>query len=1033
MMMTKTWRHVALAGLVCAMLSGCGGDSGPWVNLDPPLNPTTPTDTGGTGTGTGTVPVDPMVAALASGDASQLTPAMVGSYVRTLIANVRNNNQVASSGIVSSTNGAASAVVGASWLPNNTSVTLKSNNLKYVKVLVSTAGASFQSWASTAGLTLGLASAEGDWRHAVLGSNPIYYDNVAKPSMNAAMDEYMRRLVVWLTAGKAPAKIVMANVPERLYYYWLGGNSGVPNSGLRGWLSAKFGASNITVNGKAMGAAYSATDCSDSRLSSCLDAGADLLIVSNEAGDPSAMVTALQRAQREKIPTLFLKMERDPAAMSTAMLNFFQVSEALNYWSAASINGADLSVTPVDADLESASALVNRLTGYLGAKFTSWRVADQAGLGPSQGMSGDKTVPYCYFEVGRVKCQNVTVHQDEVLTPLQRLRSSLAAFESQGLSLFAQPTGYQLEKSMVLLGDTLRAQVASYPIAGPSTDAGVLAFSSSLAADYLNYNVRGFTRRAASLGTFADVNRDVSAPVQTRSGSVQANGNSNNTVSLTGFYALAGRPLTITRTDSSGVTAYVRVNMIRDSTRIYNPGAGPEAGEYWRPSNIESQQIRLNSGVPLTITSPYGGLVVVETEKSTAVDKTVAFTVSNVAAHAVIDPSTASADDLAGFSDALTNNLTSWAGFNSKYLVVMSTTEKLKQSVGGYADWSTFFSVTNRYMLKDAFELAGFTSGDGFLQRWPQVATVCVGKGWNCNWSVEDYVRRTVFVADQALCGSMCSGFPIDSWSAFNPMGWGESHELGHNNQPALLRIVASDGAGRAGETSNNIFPLHKFLLWNNDKSRAELVRDGLSASTPEPSVFTQMKTAASTSDPQLSVYNWLWSGGNVYDMAGQRLDFYRQLPEVARYYNPTRFGQHSSDGGAVDAGWSIYPMLYIAARNFEAAKGSDALWNGFRSQFGFGSYGATRADLTDSLNTLLSNDFMLIESSFLIERDMRPYFDMWGIYYSSAASDSVAAMGYAAAGKIFFPAAAQSAKTQMAPIFPATDAFPALSALPGY
>ena len=849
--------------------------------------------------------------------------------------------------------------------------------------------------------------------------------------MNAAMDEYMKRLVVWLAAGKAPVKIVMANVPEQPYYHWLKGRDGVPNSGLRDWLSAKFGASNITVNGKAMGASYSATDCSDSNLQGCLDAGADLLIVSNDnTGDPSAMVTALQRAQREKIPTLYLKMDRDPTPMSTAMLNFFQISEASNYWSAASINGVDLSATPVDADLESADALVSRLTGASGAKFTPWRTSDAG----------------CVNSFGRMKCENVTVHKDEVLTPLQKLRDSLTVFEKQSLNLYAQSTGYQLEKAMVLLGDTLRAQLTSYPVAGPSTDVGVLAFSSSLAADYLNYNIRGYTRTAGSLGTFAVFNNDLSASVMTRSGSVQANGNSNNTVSLTGFYAVAGRPLTITRTDSSSVTAYVRVNMIRDTTRIYNASGGLETGEYWRASKISSERMSLKAGSPLTITSPYGGLVLVETEKSTAADKTVAFTVSNVAAHALIDPSTASSSELAGFSDVLNSNLTSWAGFNSKYLVVMSTTDKLKQSVLNYSSagwgWQKFFEVTNKFMLKDAFELAGFTSADGFLQpliRYPQVAAVCTDKGWNCGWSAEDYVPRTIFVADQAACGDLCSGIPIDSFYPFDPLGWGESHELGHNNQPGLLRIVGTDGNARAGETSNNIFPLHKYLMWNNDASvgRAELGRDyGLSASKLAPSVFTLIQSAASASDPKTSVYNALWSGTGTYDMAAERLDFYRQLPEVARYYNPTRFGLHSSDGGAADAGWSIYPMLYIAARNFEAAKGDDTLWGAFRSsQFGFGSYGVTRAALTDLQNPwlLLNNDFMLIETSFLIQRDMRPYFDMWGIYYSSEASDAVAALGYAAAEKIFFPSVAQSAKTLKAPIFPATDAFPALSALPGY
>jgi len=52
-----------------------------------------------------------------------------------------------------------------------------------------------------------------------------------------------------------------------------------------------------------------------------------------------------------------------------------------------------------------------------------------------------------------------------------------------------------------------------------------------------------------------------------------------------------------------------------------------------------------------------------------------------------------------------------------------------------------------------------------------------------------------------------------------DPIGWGESHELGHNMQMSLLEISytavnanSNDWTsyhGRAGENSNNIFPYH--------------------------------------------------------------------------------------------------------------------------------------------------------------------------------------------------------------------------------
>jgi len=49
-------------------------------------------------------------------------------------------------------------------------------------------------------------------------------------------------------------------------------------------------------------------------------------------------------------------------------------------------------------------------------------------------------------------------------------------------------------------------------------------------------------------------------------------------------------------------------------------------------------------------------------------------------------------------------------------------------------------------------------------------------------------------------------------------------------------------------------------------------------------------------------------------------------------------------------------------------------------------------------------NDFLLIASSFIIGRDMRPMFDLWGVTYSAAASAQVAAYGYTPSAKLLFP-----------------------------
>jgi hypothetical protein len=110
---------------------------------------------------------------------------------------------------------------------------------------------------------------------------------------------------------------------------------------------------------------------------------------------------------------------------------------------------------------------------------------------------------------------------------------------------------------------------------------------------------------------------------------------------------------------------------------------------------------------------------------------------------------------------------------------------------------------------------------------------------------------------------------------------------------------------------------------------------------------------------------------------------FYRQLVEYARYYNPS-----------LGDGWALMSLMYLLDRNFDA---STANWSAVAAPFGFGTYAANPS-------TMSGNDFMLVASSFIIGRDMRPMFDLWGVSYSSAASAQVAAHGSTPVGQLLFP-----------------------------
>jgi Peptidase M60, enhancin and enhancin-like len=49
-------------------------------------------------------------------------------------------------------------------------------------------------------------------------------------------------------------------------------------------------------------------------------------------------------------------------------------------------------------------------------------------------------------------------------------------------------------------------------------------------------------------------------------------------------------------------------------------------------------------------------------------------------------------------------------------------------------------------------------------------------------------------------------------------LGWGDSHEMGHNIQ--ALHIDDSSGNRATGEVSNNIYPSHIIYAWNKTHTR---------------------------------------------------------------------------------------------------------------------------------------------------------------------------------------------------------------------
>ena len=381
----------------------------------------------------------------------------------------------------------------------------------------------------------------------------------------------------------------------------------------------------------------------------------------------------------------------------------------------------------------------------------------------------------------------------------------------------------------------------------------------------------------------------------------------------------------------------------------------------------------------MTITSPYGGPLFLHVEAATGTVPDVAVQVTGVTTHPVLRNANDAAQ-VTAFNTELGTTPTNWVGITTDTLTLHSTLAHFKTSLANYGgNLSKLVGDTWTYTVKDTYELAGFNSATaGQYVLSPAVTSFCALKGWDCTGTQH---RRDVMqhvVADvHATCGNGCSGNPYDQDWAFAPLGWGETHEIGHNLQRNRLNIYA----GQSGEVSNNIFPVHKRTQYN--LSPAGVAVPLVDRAGTGLAVFNLLKTALGTATPIDSAQASIWGNTAYAANNSERVMFYRQLVEHARHYNSN-----------LGDGWAVLTLPYLLDRNFEVNK---ANWPAVAAKFGFGTYAAYPSDIN-------GNDFLLITSSFAIGRDMRPMFELWGVKVTAAASAQVAAYDFPSSGKLLFP-----------------------------
>ncbi len=559
------------------------------------------------------------------------------------------------------------------------------------------------------------------------------------------------------------------------------------------------------------------------------------------------------------------------------------------------------------------------------------------------------------FNVDLSLCDDRTCPDDanmdsEFYEGVNSIRQWLQTLDQQNIQLFDQED-YRYEKLMVLLADHYRQSV-TFPMDKLST--GTNEFLKSYFADYVQYNSRRLNHTQPDMGNFS--RSEFSSEVERVD--ITVNMESKRNFRSAGVYALPGKTFTVTRNDSNDVTTKIVINSLRSgATHEFNTDG------YNRPKQLTSYAYEVEPGETIKLTSSYGGPIQIHFDNN---DIAVELKFSNVAQH----PVWRSTDDNDTFVEQLEANLFDWAELATPGFEVHSKRDKMMASIND-AMWSApsdMALATEQYMHNYPHVLAGF-KGPG-IDEVPEIIDYAEEKGWEI--ATIDIVKH--MNADQATCGYGCSGNPYDAYWAFNPLAHGDLHELGHGLEKR--RFLFGDWELHAITNYYSYYSKSRYYQNTGEESACQKLyfQDQ----------FALLQESRNQSDP------------NAY-MAAQNLNDWRWGAQV--YVQMMMSAQHQ---GVLENGWHLLARLHLIEREFNRLKANETLWEENKASIGFTSYSKAEAD------SISNNDWLLIALSYVTERDMTNYLDMWGFTFSDEAKLQVVALNLAEMPLTFFASSDQ-------------------------
>ncbi|MCW8329462.1 ImpA family metalloprotease [Photobacterium sp. SDRW27] len=820
------------------------------------------------------------------------------------------------------------------------------------------------------------AGQQGEHRYAAMSANMFSVDR------SAETDQLLKNLINWLIDSDDSTyqlKIVTSHVPSKADSWYF-----PHNENIRSWLTSHYPDQHM-IN--------TANSCDYEALSTCIDEQQPDLIVFSDIDRRSrgyeAVSAAIEKAKSLQIPILVTNYYREASHMAVPLYRYMGLQTKGNYWSkhhADKLAVEDLKTS--DPTLQQVELLLTRL---------------------SKGEFDITALEQCNKNF--IYCTD-PAFQSAFKTAADWYRNTSIAFDSYNLNPF--DTGYYpVARAGLLLADKYRSAI-DYPI-GQSEPT---AWQQAMFADWVVSYTREHNLAQPDLGEYVVDRSQVAKgsnahyaypPTVTESQVISVPYSKQWTT--TGWYALPGQTITVNRTDNSDATVAIKLNYHRSNTnRAYQQKI------YRGPLELAQQRIQVNAGETVTFSTPYGGPIYVYLEGSGSPVQT-ALTAAGVVKHPAImdfsDPA-----EILRFNQAIDSTELPHVDLRTDGAEQHLRRDRFLNAIGDDVPTvNALLKSIEEDHINSVYTLAGYKiQGKSLAESLPDdVKAVCSKLFGQADCFNESFHTRTIIqhanYDQNAQCGSGCSGNPWDASWNISPTGWGDNHELGHNLQTNRLNVQYAEAAdaddwtkygSRAGENSNNIFPY--YVKW-----KAHYLRDGNTTTITDGHMnhkdlfYVFMSDAAQIkdgSDNRVVVGSSCnvmdegadrfivpWKSNAYATHNGYRMAFYIQMA--------LRVDQQPMvTGDKLENGFNVFTLLYLHNRIFGHYAANETDWLNNRERLGFSlfPYDGHAVFGGKNIRSIPGNDFMLVALSVITNRDWRPYFDMFGLRYSSLAESQVVA-----------------------------------------